>query len=454
MLSTIRSLNPLSDCPFHSCLTFHRSSNARLETKMNLLIAEIRAGKREGSVISTQTFDTTARNDQEIWEALRRELEDIGISPAVITEKRQFIITWFQEAVAAGKLEEDAPSEYDDRAVSLYESDDLAGTSDEDSAPDRQISTMTIGPHTTKRNTNEESRPNAPRLSRQPADVSNLRPRQGKGKSQFGVSYLMKMLRGRDQRFLEAARAGDESMVKKLLEKGVDIQSQGLQNHETDTALHLASINGKEATVRLLLSKGADVHAKSEKGWTALHQAVYCGNKQVVELLLEKGADICAKSEKGWTALYQAACCDNKQVVELLLKNGADVYAKTEGGGTALRQAAYGGHEQVVKMLLEKGADVHAKSVDGWTALHEAAYGGHEQVVRLLLENGAGLESNALSGSTALMEAAIRGHVSVVQLLLDKGAKVDRKDKKGRTALPMAGNETVSQLLRKAGAGR
>ena len=388
MLSTIRSLNPLRKCKSHSCLIFHRSSNARLEIKLNLLIAEVRAGKREGSVISTQTFDTTARNDQETWEALRRELDDIGISPAVITEKRQFIITWFQEAVAAGKLEEDDFSDYNDSAISLCESDDLAGTSDEDSAPDRQMSTMTIEPHTTKRNTNRESRPSPPRLSRQPADVSNFRPRQGKGKSQFGVSYPMNKLRGRDQQFLEAAKAGDVSMIQKLLEKGVDIQSQGLQDCETHTALHLASKHGKEATVRLLLENGADVHAKNGKGWTALHHAAHYSHEQVGGLLLENGADIDAEDQKSGIALHDAADCGNEQMIELLL------------------------------------------------------------------ERGAGLDSKTSSGSTALMKAACRGHVLAVQLLLNKGAKVHRKIEKGQTALSLARNETVSQLLRKAGARR
>ena len=69
-------------------------------------------------MISTQTFDTTARSDEETWEALRRELEDIGISSAIINEKRQFIIAWFQEAVAAGRLEEDVASDDSISAVS------------------------------------------------------------------------------------------------------------------------------------------------------------------------------------------------------------------------------------------------------------------------------------------------------------------------------------------------
>jgi len=91
-----------------------------------LLITEIRAGKREGSVVSTQTIDSFARRDQETWDELRRELEDVGISPLVITEKRQFIITWFQEAVAAGKLEVDPAEEnfFSDRNSLMPDYDD------------------------------------------------------------------------------------------------------------------------------------------------------------------------------------------------------------------------------------------------------------------------------------------------------------------------------------------
>lgn len=98
----------------------HRSSHARLEKKLNLLIAEVRTGKREGSVVSTKTFDTAVQNDRETWDALRRELEDIGISPGVITEKRSFIIAWFQEAVGAGKLEEDVPFEEDEAGIRCH----------------------------------------------------------------------------------------------------------------------------------------------------------------------------------------------------------------------------------------------------------------------------------------------------------------------------------------------
>lgn len=95
----------------------------------NLSQLQIRAGKREGSVVSTQSFDTITQKDRETWEALRRELEDIGISPGIITEKREFIIARFREAVAMGKLGEADPSDDSESTISSYESDDSAETS-------------------------------------------------------------------------------------------------------------------------------------------------------------------------------------------------------------------------------------------------------------------------------------------------------------------------------------
>ena len=203
MLSTTRPLNPMISSPFnHLILTSHRSSLKRLESKLNLLIAEVRAGKREGSVISTQTFDTTARNDQETWEALRRELEDIGISPSVITEKRQFIIAWFQEAVAAGRLEEDLATDDNNSAISLHESEDPACASDDDNNPSREVSTMRLEPSTTQRRAGPQSGLSASRALMRPDDRSSSPPPQKKEKSRFSVTYLLQKLLGSNDQFL------------------------------------------------------------------------------------------------------------------------------------------------------------------------------------------------------------------------------------------------------------
>lgn len=47
---------------------------------------------------------------------------------------------------------------------------------------------------------------------------------------------------------------------------------------------------GRLKYVRLLLEKGADIHAKDNKGRTALIYADEAGHLECVQLLLEKGA--------------------------------------------------------------------------------------------------------------------------------------------------------------------
>lgn len=148
---------------------------------MNLLIGEVRAGKREGSVVSNKTFDASVQNDRETWEAFRRELEDVGISPDIITERRQFIIEWFQEAIAAGKLEEDAPS------------DDAAAKSDNDSMMIEQLTTEGTLVEGSVRKESSPFRPSPP---------------QGEKKSRTWVPLLHK-LRGSDKQYPEAPMPGD-----------------------------------------------------------------------------------------------------------------------------------------------------------------------------------------------------------------------------------------------------
>jgi hypothetical protein len=153
-----------------------------------------------------------------------------------------------------------------------------------------------------------------------------------------------------------------------------------------DEELFDAVKKGDTAKVKKLLEKGADVNARDIDGSTALHIAARFGHVEVAELLISHGADVNAKSNYGLTPLYDAARKGHASVAELLIKHGADVNAKTNDGWTPLHAAAYNGHVEVVRLLLERGADPTVRGTDGKTPLDVAREKGRGDVARVIEE--------------------------------------------------------------------
>jgi ankyrin repeat protein len=56
--------------------------------------------------------------------------------------------------------------------------------------------------------------------------------------------------------------------------------------------------------VKLLLTRGADVHQPMYDGDTPMHMAHYKGNKEAINLLLQYGAEINARNDEGKTPLH------------------------------------------------------------------------------------------------------------------------------------------------------
>src|SRR5579871_1803735 len=110
----------------------------------------------------------------------------------------------------------------------------------------------------------------------------------------------------RNATLLDAASRGDIATVKLLLSQGADINTR---TEDGNTPLVLAVSQGAEypKLVNLLLKKGADVHARNNKGETPLMNAVSWGSGHPIsaKLLLDHGADATAKDNAGYTALHE-----------------------------------------------------------------------------------------------------------------------------------------------------
>jgi uncharacterized protein len=145
-----------------------------------------------------------------------------------------------------------------------------------------------------------------------------------------------------------------------------------------------AAAAGRLERVRELLAARPDlVAARAPDGWTALHLAAHFRHLPVVELLLSRGADVNARSTNSHanTALHAAAAGGADQaLVQRLVAAGVDVDATQGGGYTGLHEAASIGRADLVALLLEAGASLESRTDDGRTPADLARANGHEDV--------------------------------------------------------------------------
>ena len=276
------------------------------------------------------------------------------------------------------------------------------------------------------------------------------------------------------EKFVNAGWNGDTKTVKKLLDRGVNIN---VKDEYGDAALHGAASNGHTETVKLLLDRGANInecgrkgnalHYAEKEGHTeivkllldrgvninvkALHDAARNGRTETVKLLLDRGVDINVKDNNGMHALHNAALYEHTETVKLLLDRGVDINVKNDYGKNALHYAAANGHTETVKLLLDQGVDINVLDNDKWHTLHYAANNGDTEIVKLLLDRGVDINVKDDYGKSALHYAANNGDTETVKLLLDQGIDINIKDNTRWHALQYAAfnghTETVKLLL-------
>ena len=235
-----------------------------------------------------------------------------------------------------------------------------------------------------------------------------------------------------DTRLTDAARAGDQDAVSRLIASGATIDAP---EPDGTTALHWAVYNDDIAMTGRLLDAGANVNAVNRNGATPLTLACTNRGAAVVERLLKAGADV-SLAPAGAPPLLACARAGAVPAVQMLIARGADVNAKdTWRGQTALMWAASEDHAELIKVLLAGGAEVDARSTGNFTALMFAVRQDAREAVRLLVAAGADVNLTGPNGQNLLRVAISNRHYTLASTLLDAGAIATARDRQGNTAL-------------------
>jgi tankyrase len=307
-----------------------------------------------------------------------------------------------------------------------------------------------------------------------------------------------------DLQLLEAAKAGDLEVVKKIVAAHPHAVNCRDLDGRHSTPLHFAAGYNRVAVVEFLLKHGADVHAKDKGGLVPLHNACSYGHYEVTQLLIEHGACVNVADLWKFTPLHEAAAKGKFEICKLLIKHGADANKKNRDGHTpldlvkegdtdvadllrgdaALLEAAKKGNlarvqklatpenincrdtqgrnstplhlaagynnVEVAEFLLENGADVNAQDKGGLIPLHNASSYGHVDIAALLIKFNTCVNAVDKWGFTPLHEAAQKGRTQLCALLLAHGADPTMKNQEGQTSLDLTTAEDVRALLQDA----
>ncbi|XP_055362128.1 NF-kappa-B inhibitor alpha-like [Betta splendens] len=163
-----------------------------------------------------------------------------------------------------------------------------------------------------------------------------------------------------------------------------------VQNHQRQTALHLAVITEQLQLVEKLLKAGCDPRLADDSGNTPLHIACKKGSLACFGLITQNcqrhlASIVSFPNYSGHNCLHLASINGFVSLVEGLVQLGADINAQEQcSGRTSLHLAVDLQDSTLVRCLLDLGADVNCLNYGGFAPYH-LTYGRQNEEIRCQL---------------------------------------------------------------------
>ncbi|XP_055223788.2 ankyrin repeat domain-containing protein 31 isoform X3 [Gorilla gorilla gorilla] len=144
-----------------------------------------------------------------------------------------------------------------------------------------------------------------------------------------------------------------QSFLKTTCKLGMKTGGINKRNARGESQLHLAARRGNLSLVKALIESGADVNLNDNAGWTPLHEASNEGSIDIIVELLKAGAKVNCENIDGILPLHDAVANNHLKAAEILLQNGANPNQKGQKQKSALDEAD---DEKMKELLRSYGA--------------------------------------------------------------------------------------------------
>ncbi len=259
-----------------------------------------------------------------------------------------------------------------------------------------------------------------------------------------------------DKLFCEACSGGAVTAAKLLLDYGASavptlVPIEILKDNKTskwldyaDVPIVLAARSGIVECVQLLLDAGADPNSYDNLGNMVLSVAT---TPAVVELLISAGADVHARQIRYGDDDIFNECHDDRQILEMLVAAGVNIETRNRYGETRLYSAAFNGDLLRVEFLLAHGAKIDGCDADDAldTPLHALCFCSDcVPIIDRLLDAGIDIDCQNAKGNTPLIAAASQSHgcgsgdgalPKLVAAFIARGANINLSNHRGETPL-------------------
>ena len=268
-----------------------------------------------------------------------------------------------------------------------------------------------------------------------------------------GVSKTVKSASLRDCVLSLVVHSGSPEKIEALLDAGADLFYR--QPNGYGVLINAVTANWSSPDLlpilRLLISRGARLNDISVYSESALKVASNNGRFDAVRLLLDAGSD---PAPLKWTPLMHAVALGTLDDVKTQLAAKPDIHAKDCWDRTAWLLSLQVGDIPKSRLLLTAGANRADRGRCGRPPLFYPVRHNDAKMLEWLLSEGFDVDATDQFEETALIEATWRGAVDCARILIDAGAKTVHVSRTSEITpiIERAANIKIARLLVKTGA--